>query len=96
MRGMKKPEGINLTTARILLVILVLAGGCITSKEPEVTMDELYANFVNPPAEARPFVRWWWNGDCIEVDELKRELDIMKAAGIGGVEVNPIAHPEVE
>jgi len=96
MRGMKKPEGINLTTARILLVILVLAGGCITSKEPEVTMDELYANFVNPPAEARPFVRWWWNGDCIEVDELKRELDIMKAAGIGGVEVNPIAHPDKE
>jgi hypothetical protein len=28
------------------------------------------------------------------VDELERELDVMKAAGIGGVEINPIARPE--
>ena len=39
-------------------------------------------------------MRWWWNGDCIEVDELERELDIMKAAGIGGVEINPIKKPD--
>jgi len=55
--------------------------------------DNLYSIFRNPPAEARPFVRWWWNGDCIEETELIRELDILQAAGIGGVEINPIAMP---
>ena len=53
----------------------------------------LYDNFRNPPAEARPFVRWWWNGDCVEEDEIKRELDVLKNAGIGGVEINPIRMP---
>ena len=55
---------------------------------------DLYALFKEPPPEARPFVRWWWNGDCIEVDELERELDVMSAAGIGGVEINPIEKPD--
>ena len=55
--------------------------------ESGASVDELYTLFKDPPSEARPFVRWWWNGDCIEVDELERELDVMKAAGIGGVEI---------
>lgn len=41
----------------------------------------------------RPFVRWWWNGNKIERDELARELRVLKAAGIGGVEINPIKFP---
>jgi hypothetical protein len=42
---------------------------------------------------ARPFVRWWWNGDRLTADEILRELDVMKEAGIGGVEINPIKFP---
>ena len=38
-------------------------------------------------------VRWWWNGDRVEANELLRELDVLKAAGIGGVEINPIKFP---
>ncbi|WP_372772706.1 glycosyl hydrolase [Mangrovibacterium sp.] len=56
--------------------------------------EDLFNLFQNPPASAKPFVRWWWNGDCIEPDELERELDVMQAAGIGGVEINPIAKPD--
>lgn len=54
----------------------------------------LFQAFQNPPVEARPFVRWWWNGDCVEEKEILRELDVMKKAGIGGVEINPIAMPD--
>ena len=43
--------------------------------------------------QARPFVRWWWNGDRIEADEVVRELHMLKDAGIGGVEINPIEFP---
>jgi hypothetical protein len=42
---------------------------------------------------SKPFVRWWWNGDKLSAGEILRELDIMKEAGIGGVEINPIAFP---
>jgi len=43
--------------------------------------------------DCRPWVRWWWNGDKVERDELLRELHLLHAAGIGGVEVNPIEFP---
>lgn len=42
---------------------------------------------------ARPWVRWWWNGDKVDATELKRELRVLHDAGIGGVEINPIEFP---
>ena len=54
---------------------------------------ELWEQFQNPDACYRPFVRWWWNGDRVEAAELVRELHILKEAGIGGVEINPISFP---
>ncbi|MBR2771879.1 MAG: glycoside hydrolase family 2, partial [Bacteroidales bacterium] len=57
------------------------------------SMEQLYAEFQQPASEYRPFVRWWWNGDKVEADELVRELRLLKEAGIGGVEINPIAFP---
>jgi hypothetical protein len=55
--------------------------------------DELFRAFAQPPATARPFVRWWWNGNKLAEKEILRELDLLKAAGIGGVEINPIRFP---
>ncbi|HUX96981.1 MAG TPA: glycosyl hydrolase [Bacteroidales bacterium] len=55
--------------------------------------DDLLREFADPPAEARPFVRWWWNGNRITEGEIKRQLDVLHSAGIGGVEINPIAMP---
>ena len=55
--------------------------------------DELYAIFRNPPVSAKPFVRWWWSGNKLTAKEILRELDVMHEAGIGGVEINPIAFP---
>ena len=49
--------------------------------------------FAAPDNSNRPFVRWWWNGDRVEADELVRELRLLKAQGIGGVEINPIEFP---
>jgi len=55
--------------------------------------NSLYSIFKNPPQIARPFVRWWWNGDEVERNELARELRLLKDAGIGGVEINPVKFP---
>jgi len=55
--------------------------------------DELYNRFRNPPAEARPFVRWWWGENSVVEKEILREIDVMHEAGIGGYEINPISLP---
>jgi hypothetical protein len=55
--------------------------------------DDLYRLFQNPDLKYHPFVRWWWNGNKIEKNELIRELNLLKEAGIGGVEINPISFP---
>jgi hypothetical protein len=74
----------------ILFFLFLISQFLITQP---VLSNDLYQIFQNPPAEARPFMRWWWNGNCVEAGEILRELDIMKAAGIGGIEINPIAMP---
>jgi hypothetical protein len=78
---------------KILTNTLMLAFVGSSQAAAAATDDPLYEGFLNPPAEARPFVRWWWNGDCVTEKEILRELDLMKAAGIGGVEINPVAMP---
>lgn len=40
-------------------------------------------------------MRWWWNGNRVTSGEALRELDVLKNAGIGGVEINAIAMPSV-
>ncbi|WP_316786459.1 glycosyl hydrolase [Pedobacter frigiditerrae] len=56
--------------------------------------EDLYELFKNPKGAAKPFVRWWWNGNRVVKAELLRELDILKAAGVGGVEINSIRFPD--
>lgn len=57
------------------------------------TQTDLFELFRNPLSEHRPFVRWWWNGNKVEKQELIRELRLLKEAGIGGVEINPVKFP---
>ncbi|MEN8228890.1 MAG: glycosyl hydrolase [Bacteroidota bacterium] len=68
--------------------------GCTSSATLETSIDQFYEGFQDPPLTSRVFVRWWWNGNRLAEKEILRELDVMKAAGIGGVEINPIAFPE--
>jgi hypothetical protein len=63
---------------------------------------DLQASFENPPAAARPMVRWWWPGGDVSDEEIARELRIIKDAGFGGVEIqsskdglNPVPTAEV-
>ena len=75
--------------SQTLLISIVFLYSCERQKGEST----LFHKFQNPKAEARPMVRWWWNGNSIEADEIKRELAVMKQAGIGGVEINSIAMP---
>ena len=76
----------------LFLVLELLLSQC-QPKSEGLDTEGLYAEFQQPASVYRPFVRWWWNGDKVEADELVRELRLLKEAGIGGVEINPIAFP---
>jgi hypothetical protein len=41
----------------------------------------------NPPRAARVGTRWWWYGGAVEKAEITRELNAMREAGLGGVEI---------
>lgn len=81
----------------VLTTLLVSLGSAATEPESvnhrDLPIDQVFQAFRDPPTEARPFVRWWWNNNQVEEAEILRELDVLKAAGIGGVEINPIAGP---
>ena len=59
-------------------------------------LDGLHQAFANPPDNARIMMRWWWFGPAVEKPELERELRVMKAAGIGGVEIQPVYPLELD
>lgn len=75
---------------RTTLAAAVLCLAFLPSASPEAP-DPLYDAFLTPRARLRPFVRWWWNGSRVTEAEIRRELDVLEAAGIGGVEINTIA-----
>jgi hypothetical protein len=84
----------------LIFIICLLASPLGAETPPEsldhrdLPIEEVFEAFRNPAAEARPFVRWWWNHNQVEEGEILRELDVLKAAGIGGVEINPIKGKE--
>lgn len=79
----------------ILLAFVLVFSGCLQRDMGKDTSGQLlFSDFENPPTDARPFVRWWWNGNHLQKNEIIRQLDVLQKAGIGGVEINPIAMPE--
>ena len=83
---------------KLLKLLILLLGFALVlyqcqPKTDGLTTEQLYEAFQQPTSEYHPFVRWWWNGDKVEADELVREMRLLKEAGIGGVEINPIAFP---
>ncbi len=42
---------------------------------------------LHPAREARVNTRWWWYGGAVEEREVRRQLEAMRDAGIGGVEI---------
>jgi len=57
------------------------------NEQPSTGVARLHKLFENPPDDSRIMMRWWWFGPAATKSELTRELEAMKAAGIGGVEI---------
>ncbi len=76
---------------------LLAAAFAFTSLSPAIaktSIQTLHQNFQNPPTQAKPMVRWWWFGLAVQKPEILRELQQMKADGIGGAEL-AFEYPQV-
>lgn len=40
--------------------------------------------------ETRPWTRWWWHGSSVTREGITAELEALRKAGFGGVEITPI------
>jgi hypothetical protein len=74
------------------VVVLIFLFACFVQPPgSEAQHDEKLAllekSFANPPDDCRIMMRWWWFGPAVTKPELQRELEQMKAEGIGGVEI---------
>ena len=75
------------------LITLILALSSFHLDAKPVKAKDIDRQFLAPEMQYRPYVRWWWNGDRVEPQEIIRELQVMQDAGIGGVEISPIEFP---
>ena len=62
------------------------------ARDPTVyqRIGEVASRLAEPPADARPMMRWWWFGPAVEKKQLAYEIGRMKEGGIGGVEIQAV------
>lgn len=83
MRSIRLPH--ILATALVFVIFATFSTAVFSAG-----IDDLQKGFANPPDDSRIMMRWWWFGPAVTKPELERELRVMKDAGIGGVEVQPV------
>ena len=83
-----------LSGCSLAAVLLHALAPLLTAQTLAPNVVTLHRNFVNPPMDARPMVRWWWFGTAVVKPEILRELQQMKADGIQGAEI-AFVYPEV-
>ncbi|MBV8631828.1 MAG: glycoside hydrolase [Silvibacterium sp.] len=71
----------------ILAAILAVLVSLTCQAQNRESLGALHDAFRHPPDDSRIMMRWWWFGPAVTKPELQRELEQMKAAGIGGVEI---------
>ena len=75
----------SLTLIGFLSVAVLAQNPAATTGASDVAA--LHEAFAHPPDDSRIMMRWWWFGPAVTKPEIKRELEQMRAAGIGGVEI---------
>ena len=77
-----------MTLTRALM--LATCAATITLPIAPLQAQTLERVFKAPPKEARARVRWWWPGDAVTDEELKRSIAQLDDAGFGGAEIQSL------
>lgn len=79
----------------ILLIVGIISICNVLSQNNKKNWLEYFdfsiSNFKNPTLDFAPFTRWWWPGNDVKQDELKREINLFADNHFGGVEIQPMA-----
>jgi hypothetical protein len=70
----------------VALLLLVSSGGAPIEGQPRGPT----AGWPAVSNETKPWTRWWWLGSALDPATITRELESLRAAGFGGVELTPI------
>jgi hypothetical protein len=76
---------VQLLLARICLLLLC-CGACGAADGALAYV----ANGSLPSSTVKPWVRWWWPASAVDRGEITRQLELLAAANVGGVEITPI------
>jgi hypothetical protein len=69
------------------LALLIFSSHFLFAQNP---LETLRQGFLHPPENAKVMMRWWWFGPAVVKPELAKELETMRDAGMGGVEIQPV------
>jgi glycosyl hydrolase family 106( putative alpha-L-rhamnosidase) len=81
------PQGGALTRIACAALFISILKMPVVVAQSDPNLIRLTESFAHPPGDSRIMVRWWWFGPAATKSEIKEELEEMKDAGIGGVEI---------
>ncbi len=90
---------INFLVAAMLLATTFISSASAKAKAAKVrstTKSSLEQAFLNPPISARPYVWWHWLGSNFSKEGITKDLEAMKAEGVGGATIFNISSSVVE
>lgn len=79
-----------------VIVPLVFLGACVSSGDEAKDFSAygpLRSGFENPGGTARAKVYWWWLNGYTDTTRIRAELNAIKEAGLGGVDIFEIGLP---
>ncbi len=73
----------------VILISLLCVCSCRPVAQPEgdMSIEQIAKHFAEPPMEYRPYVWWHWMGSNFSKEGITKDLEAMKAAGIGGATI---------
>lgn len=78
----------SITSVIILFIIICAFFSCNNGKKADFSAyTELSTNFKDPQGTARAKVYWWWINGYVDTVKMKQELQAIKDAGLGGVDI---------
>lgn len=70
--------------AGLLLAFPVLAPAAARAADAQGPRPDLAQTFLVPPDESKPWAYWWWLNANVTPESITRDLEEMKAKGLGG------------
>jgi hypothetical protein len=71
----------------VIFAFLMLLSILATAQTPSKSVDNLESRFLNPPTSVKPYVWWHWMGSNFSKEGITKDLEAMKAEGIGGATI---------